>query len=111
MLSVFLLKLAHYSASWVLSSLTQTLERQFLFLAEGEGAEELNKTEDSEPMPATPDPWARGSVHVVEAPPSLEPALQQVLLIILFSKSSVHISAKRLCASMSTVYLCLYNCF
>ncbi|KAM8760349.1 uncharacterized protein C2orf81 homolog isoform 1-T3 [Acanthopagrus schlegelii] len=70
-------QLAHYSASWVLSSLTQTLERQFLFLAEGEGAEELHKTEDSEPVPAAPDPWARGSVHVVEAPPSLEPALQQ----------------------------------
>ncbi|XP_073321589.1 uncharacterized protein C2orf81 homolog [Pagrus major] len=71
-------QLAHYSASWVLSSLTQTLERQFLFLAEGEGAEELSNTEDSEPMPATPDPWARGSeVDIGQIPVQTEPTVNQ----------------------------------
>ncbi|XP_013863757.1 uncharacterized protein C2orf81 homolog [Austrofundulus limnaeus] len=59
-------QLVPYSASWAGKYLTQNVEQLFCLNAE-ERPEELTKTEDSEPMAATPDSGAQGCFPVVQA--------------------------------------------
>lgn len=54
-----------YSGLWAKKYLTDTLKCQIMCLDKGDGAGETSRTEDSEPLPATLDPWAQGCLPVV----------------------------------------------
>ncbi|XP_034025959.1 uncharacterized protein C2orf81 homolog [Thalassophryne amazonica] len=73
-------QLVPFSASWAKTYLIQIIERQFITYDE-KGPEEISKTEDSEPIPATPDAWAQGCVPVVNATPPPHPTHKQEITV------------------------------
>ncbi|RVE68305.1 hypothetical protein OJAV_G00090760 [Oryzias javanicus] len=54
-----------YSGLWAKKYLTDTLKCHIMCLDKGDDAREPSRTEDSEPLPATLDPWAQGCLPVV----------------------------------------------
>ncbi|XP_024131723.1 uncharacterized protein LOC112148682 isoform X1 [Oryzias melastigma] len=56
-----------YSGLWAKKYLTDTLKCQIMCLDKGDDAGEVSRTEDSEPLPATLDPWAQGCLPVMQS--------------------------------------------
>ncbi|XP_061135359.1 uncharacterized protein C2orf81 homolog [Syngnathus typhle] len=66
-------QLSSFTAYWAMDYFIQTVEQKFMCRDKWEDAMELSGTEDSEPIPITPDVWAEGCFPVIHGTPPPEP--------------------------------------
>nr|XP_049618456.1 uncharacterized protein C2orf81 homolog [Syngnathus scovelli] len=67
-------QLSSFTAYWAMDYFIQTVEQKLMCRDKWEDAMELSGTEDSEPIPITPDVWAEGCFPVIHGTPPSEPA-------------------------------------
>ncbi|XP_061528234.1 uncharacterized protein C2orf81 homolog [Phycodurus eques] len=71
-------QLPSFTAYWAKGYFIQTVEQKIMCRDRGEDAMELSVTEDSEPIPITPDVWAEGCFPVIHGAPPSEPESLQI---------------------------------
>ncbi|XP_061673554.1 uncharacterized protein C2orf81 homolog isoform X2 [Syngnathoides biaculeatus] len=72
-------QLSSFTAYWAKDYFIKTVEQKIMCRDRGEDSMELSATEDSEPIPITPDVWAEGCFPVIHGAPPSEPESPQRL--------------------------------
>ncbi|XP_061673553.1 uncharacterized protein C2orf81 homolog isoform X1 [Syngnathoides biaculeatus] len=71
-------QLSSFTAYWAKDYFIKTVEQKIMCRDRGEDSMELSATEDSEPIPITPDVWAEGCFPVIHGAPPSEPESPQI---------------------------------